>query len=471
MLRRFSINFAILSMLIDMLVVVASLSLSAGLRPVLNGISFIKTIPAGMGLPLPLYGLFPCITVIIFSSFALYDGKKFLRAVDEFSTLTLAFMILSIALAGILYLSFRDVSRALFVLFILIAFCGFLLWRALARGYFRLRREWLEEGTRCILVVGAGPLGQKVCDQISTHAVENLRVVGYLDDDGQDMAEGINILGKAEDIKQVVPEYCVTDVVIALPHSAYQNLTRIVTLLEDTPVRIWVALGFFDLALYKMDIADMAGIPMLDLRAPALSEYQLQVKRAFDLLIGSIALVVSLPIMIVSALVIWLQDHGSIIFKQQRAGENGRMFTIYKFRTMVPNAEQLSASVAHTDENGIIIHKTRSDPRVTPMGRFLRRTSLDELPQLFNVLEGTMSLVGPRPELPSLVEKYQPWQRKRFTVPPGMTGWWQINGRSDKPMHLNTEDDLYYIQHYSLLLDIVILMRTAWAVIIGKGSF
>jgi len=471
MLRRFSTNFALLSMLIDLLVVVASLALSHALRPALNGVSFIKYISADVGLPLPLYGLFPSITIIIFSAFALYDGKKLLRAVDEFSTLTFAFLVLTVALAGILYLSFRDVSRILFVLFIILAYCGFLLWRIVARGYFRLRKEQLNVADRRMLVVGAGNLGQKVCENISTHAIENLCIVGYMDDDGLAPVEGVNILGRIEDISQIVRDYGVTDVVLALPHSAYQNLTHIVSLIEDAPVRIWVALGFFDLALYRMDIADVAGIPMLDLRAPALSEYQLQVKRAFDLLIGSISLVIALPLMILTALIIWLQDRGPIIFKQKRVGENGRLFTMYKFRTMVPDAEQLDASVVHRDENGNNIHKVRNDPRVTPVGRFLRRTSLDELPQLFNVLGGSMSLVGPRPELPSLVEKYQPWQRKRFTVPPGLTGWWQVNGRSDKPLHLNTEDDLYYIQNYSLFLDIVILIRTAWAVIIGRGSF
>lgn len=471
MLRRFSTNFALLSMLIDMLVIVASLSLSTYLRPSLSGISSIKYIPAGEGLPFPLYVLFPCITLIIFSAFALYDGKKLLRVVDEFSTLTFASLVLSVALAGILYLSFREVSRVLFILFVFMAYCGLLLWRILAREYFRLRREQLNVADRRMLVVGAGDLGQKVCENITTHAIENLCIVGYIEDDGLEPVEGLDILGQIEDISQVVHEHGVTDVVIALPHSAYQDLTHIVSLIEDAPVRIWVALGFFDLALYKMDITDVAGIPMVDLRASALSEYQRQIKRAFDLVLGSISLVLSLPIMIISALIIWLQDRGPILFKQQRIGENGRLFTMYKFRTMVPNAEQLGAIVTRSDENGNSIHKTRDDPRITPVGRFLRRSSLDELPQLFNVLEGTMSLVGPRPELPFLVEKYQPWQRKRFTVPPGMTGWWQITGRSDKPMHLNTEDDLYYIQNYSLYLDIVILIRTAWAVIIGKGSY
>ena len=149
--------------------------------------------------------------------------------------------------------------------------------------------------------------------------------------------------------------------------------------------------------------------------------------------------------MLLSALMIFLEDGVPILFRQQRVGENGHVFEMLKFRTMVRNAEQLQAQVEKRDSNGNLIHKTKDDPRITRVGHLLRRLSFDELPQLFNVLGGSMSLVGPRPEMPSLVENYQPWQRKRFVIPPGLTGWWQVNGRSDKPMHLHTEDDLYYI--------------------------
>jgi lipopolysaccharide/colanic/teichoic acid biosynthesis glycosyltransferase len=144
---------------------------------------------------------------------------------------------------------------------------------------------------------------------------------------------------------------------------------------------------------------------------------------------------------------------------------------MYKFRTMVENAEQLRHLVERQDGQGHVVHKVADDPRVTGVGHLLRRTSMDELPQFFNVLKGEMSLVGPRPELPFLVDCYELWQRKRFAVPQGITGWWQVNGRSDKLMHLNTEDDLYYVQNYSLLLDLQILLKTVWVVLRGKGAF
>ncbi len=197
----------------------------------------------------------------------------------------------------------------------------------------------------------------------------------------------------------------------------------------------------------------------------------IMVKRAFDFSLGLIALLLVLPLMALVALLVYLEDGSPIIFRQTRVGKNGCLFEIYKFRTMVKNAEQLQALVEQRDAHGNRLQKIKDDPRVTRIGRNLRRFSLDELPQLFNVLAGTMSLVGPRPEVPHLVERYEPWQYKRFAVPPGMTGWWQINGRSDRPMHLHTEDDLYYIQNYSIWLDLQIILKTVWVVIIGKGAY
>jgi exopolysaccharide biosynthesis polyprenyl glycosylphosphotransferase len=306
--------------------------------------------------------------------------------------------------------------------------------------------------------------------QIRESVSENRTLVGFVDDD-HPQANRTRTLGPLAALKSILQQHAVTDVVIALPYSAYHQMTDIVACLDDQPVGVWIALGFFDLALYRTDIADFAGIPMLDLRASAIDDYQRLIKRAFDIVIALAALLPALPLMAVCALLILLDDGPPVLLRQKRAGENGRLFEMLKFRTMVRNAQALQRQVEKRDAHGNLIHKTKDDPRVTRVGRLFRRLSLDELPQLFNILAGTMSLVGPRPEMPYLVEKYQPWQRKRFAVPPGLTGWWQVNGRSDKPMHLHTEDDLYYIQNYSIWLDLQIIVRTVWVVLVGKGSY
>ncbi len=469
MLRRFSINFALFSMMLDGISVVCGLWLSAAIRPALNAFSFIRPMRDSVVVPAFLYILFPIVWVIIFSSLSIYDGRKFLRAADELAALFLSTFIASISSAGILYFSYRDVSRALFVVFVAGTFLVCLLWRAFARIYFRAQPQ-SSAISRRLLVIGAGPLGQAVGKHIQDSPSENLALIGFVDDGYRAGAE-IASLGNLENVKDLIGTHQITDVVIALPYSAYHKMAEITTCLDDLPVGVWVALGFFDLALYRTNIEDFAGIPMLDLRASAIDDYQRLIKRAFDVFFVLFLLIPALPLMVLSALMIFLEDGRPIIFRQKRVGENGRLFEMLKFRTMVKNAEQLQSQVEKWDAAGNLIHKTKDDPRVTRVGRLLRRLSLDELPQLFNILAGSMSLVGPRPEMPYLVEKYQPWQRKRFAVPPGLTGWWQVSGRSDKPMHLHTEDDLYYIQNYSIWLDLQIIIRTLWVVLIGKGSY
>lgn len=469
MLRRFSINLALFSMLLDGATVSFSLWLAAWLRPWLNHLSSITPIPGTIIVPPSLYLVFPVIWVLVYSSLSIYDGRKYLRIVDEFTALTLGASIASVSAAGVLYFSYRDVSRAQFLLFVLLVYVLHFFWRALIRYYFRTQTVFTDKPRR-ILIVGSGPLAQNVRDHMKLAEAPNLECIGFVDNPSEH-GDATALMGDSRNIRELVGGHQINEVVIALPHSEYHQMSDIVQKLEDLPVRVWVALGFFDLALYKTDIEDFAGIPMLDLRASAINDYQRMIKRAFDVVFALAALLPALPLMALSALLVYLDDGAPVLFRQKRAGENGHLFEMLKFRTMVRDAEQVQGQVAKRDESGNVIHKSKEDSRVTRVGRFLRRLSLDELPQLFNVLRGDMSLVGPRPELPSLVEKYQPWQRKRFAVPPGITGWWQVNGRSDKPMHLHTEDDLYYIQNYSIFLDIQILLRTIWVVFIGKGAY
>ena len=184
-------------------------------------------------------------------------------------------------------------------------------------------------------------------------------------------------------------------------------------------------------------------------------------KRLFDFTLALFGLIFSAPIWLVSAVLVWIEDPGPILFVKNSVGKGGINFRQFKFRTMVPGAEESTGPVLASEE----------DKRILLVGRILRKTALDELPQLINILRGEMSFVGPRPEMPWLVDKYESWQRKRFEVPQGLTGWWQINGRADKPMYLHTEDDLFYIRNYSLWLDFQIILRTVVGVITGRGAY
>jgi exopolysaccharide biosynthesis polyprenyl glycosylphosphotransferase len=213
-------------------------------------------------------------------------------------------------------------------------------------------------------------------------------------------------------------------------------------------------------------------MPLVTLKEPALDGVERIAKRALDLAVTSAALLLLWPVMLLVAAAIKLDSSGPVLFKQQRVGMNGRLFRMYKFRSMRADADKdIDVILENTPDGRRQLRKDLPDPRITRVGRHLRRWSLDELPQLFNVLRGEMSIVGPRPELPLLAAQYEPWQRKSLCVPPGITGWWQITDRADESQSLRSEADLYYIRNYSLLFDLQILLRTVAAVVKGKGAY
>jgi exopolysaccharide biosynthesis polyprenyl glycosylphosphotransferase len=466
MFRRFSITYAIYSMILDGVLAGFSLIIACATRPLYNGLPGVETVPFPIELPAPFYGLFPLMWVAVLLGFSVYDGRRSFKVVDEFAALSLGSLFAGVLMAGVLYVGYREMSRVIFLVFLAQTFALMLFWRVVARIVFRLRLPGLAPAARRVLILGAGEGGARLAQLVRAQAGLGLELVGFLDDD-----PACHPIAPLQSLRQVVKEQSIADVVVALPRAAHERLNWAVSVLHDLPVQVWVIPDYFSLALHQASVEEFAGIPMLDLRAPALSEVQRLVKRAFDLVVCFFSLPLSLPLIGGIALAVKLDSPGPAFYRARRMGENGRTFGMLKFRSMVCNADQLLAQVARRDEQGNFIHKIPGDPRVTRLGRFLRRTSLDELPQLINVLAGDMSLVGPRPEMPELVEQYAPWQRKRFAVPQGMTGWWQVNGRSDKPMHLHTEEDLYYVQHYSIWLDLQILLKTAWVVLRGKGAF
>jgi exopolysaccharide biosynthesis polyprenyl glycosylphosphotransferase len=470
MFRRFSVNFALFSIGLDAILVMLALAIAIHLRPFLNYLPFTQNLNKPLNIPVLLYLISPLIWVALLLLFSVYDGRRNLQVFDEITSLTLGSLLAMVSIAGILYLSYRDVSRLLFLVFVLLAYTGLLFWRLAYRIAFRLGNGRSVQ-QRLVLIVGAGTVGLELMSKIVENPYLGLKLAGFLDDDPDKLTERDNILGTLANARRIIIDYEVHDVVIALPSYAYERVSNLVAELHDLPVKVWVIPDYFHLALHKAVVEEFAGIPMFDLRAPALNDFQRLVKRAFDLFVAVLFSPFILIMMGMIAIAIRLEGPGPILLRQQRVGENGRLFGMFKFRTMVPNAEKLRHLVEHFDEEGNFIHKSSHDPRVTRVGRFLRKTSLDEWPQFLNILRGEMSLVGPRPELPYLVEQYEPWQRTRFAVPQGLTGWWQVNGRSDKPMHLHTEDDLYYVKNYSLMLDIQILLRTVDVVLRGRGAY
>jgi exopolysaccharide biosynthesis polyprenyl glycosylphosphotransferase len=470
MQRTFGVSpLSLLLLVSDAALVAAGLWLSSLLRPALPFGRELSS--AATQVPVAVLGLAEACWLVALAAWGAYDRRKVLRWTQEAWRVFAGACIGTILLAGALYLSFRNLSRLQFAYFFLIAVGLLLTGRALLRIYFRLVGRSRAGSSNRVLIVGAGSLGQRVAAVIREHGRWGYSLVGFADDSSALAAaevEGARVLGSVDEVSRIVGERRVEEVWVALPPRAYDRLATLVADLERQPVRIKVVPDYFSLALVRAKPEVIGGMPLIGLREPVIEGSPRLLKRVFDLVVGSILTFVAAPLLALVALLIRLEGPGPILIRQQRVGENGRLFGMLKFRTMLAGVERAAAAEA---EEGAPPHKRRDDPRVTPWGRFLRRFSLDELPQLFNVLRGDMSLVGPRPELPWLVDRYQPWQRKRFAVPQGLTGWWQINGRSDKPMHLNTEDDLYYVYNYSLWLDILILLRTPLVVLLGKGAF
>jgi exopolysaccharide biosynthesis polyprenyl glycosylphosphotransferase len=326
-------------------------------------------------------------------------------------------------------------------------------------------------GKRRTVIASAGTLGHDVVAMFKEYSSQAFTLVGCLDDSPCERSNGLPMLGPLESARQVIREHSVDDVVIIMPHHARLRLNQMLADLQQVPVEIRIMPDPLSLTTFRAIIDDFDRASLRSSGEPALDSCQRWVKRAMDLVLGSIALVLALPIMIVVGIAIAIDSPGSIVFRQWRVGQNGKLFRMYKFRSMIRDAEAHLNEVIEWAEDGHVIHKKRDDCRVTRIGRFIRTTSLDELPQLLNVLKGEMSLVGPRPELPWLVAQYEPWQHKRFLVPQGITGWWQVNGRSDELMHKHTERDIYYVQNFSLLLDLWILWKTVGVVVRGFGAF
>ncbi len=363
------------------------------------------------------------------------------------------------------------VSRPFLFLFagldVLFLVAGKLAVRLLAR---QVRRRGYNY--RTLLLVGINPRAEEVAQIIQAHPHWGLKVLGFVAPNGShpETAGGLPVLGTADDLPRILQEQVVDEVIFVLSRRQLEEFEESFLLCAELGIRARVALSFPHMKA-RVLLDDLEGIPLLTFTNSPLAPFPMFVKQLVDLLVATIGLALAALPMLAMALAIKLGSRGPVLFRQERCGLNGRRFTLYKFRTMYEDAERRRAEVAHLNEVHGPAFKARRDPRVTTVGRVLRRLSLDELPQLINVLKGDMSLVGPRPPLPDEVAQYERWQRRRLSMKPGLTGLWQVSGRAGlDDFNRWIALDLAYIDQWSLWLDVKILLKTVPAVLSTQGA-
>jgi len=336
---------------------------------------------------------------------------------------------------------------------------------------------WLRTrgiGVARVIIVGAGEVGRTVMRTIVARPELGYQVVGFVDDNpekGQTDIGRFRALGPTNNLARLIEEEAVDEVIVTLPWMYHRKIMGIVRECERRQVRARIVPDLFQMSLSHVDVDDLGGVPLISVRPVGFERGALVVKRAMDVLGALVGLTLGAPVLALIALAVRLDSPGPVVFRQTRMGVDGKTFNMYKFRSMREGAETELERYRELNEADGPLFKIRDDPRLTRVGRFLRRTSLDELPQLWNVLRGEMSLVGPRPPIPAEVSRYMEWHKRRLEVRPGMTGLWQVSGRSLLSFDEMVLLDIYYIENWSLWLDLKILLRTVPQVLFGSGAY
>jgi exopolysaccharide biosynthesis polyprenyl glycosylphosphotransferase len=365
------------------------------------------------------------------------------------------------------------ISRSFLALFALFSTVALLSEKLALRLTARLLRE-RGLNYRTIVVVGTSASAVGIVQSIQAHRWWGYRVLGFVDGGEEDALRDPRaqpILGTLADLDALRSRVIVDEVVFALPARSLAHFENCVIALQEQGTLVRFALDLFPHARARVLTQEIDGVPLVSMAMSPSGPLEMALKRGVDIALSLALLALAWPVLLVVALGIRITGRGGVFFQQRRCGLNGRQFTLYKFRTMVEGAHERMTEVAHLNEVDGPVFKVRRDPRVTRFGRFLRRFSLDELPQLWNVLRGDMSLVGPRPPIPEEVARYERWQLRRLAMKPGLTGLWQISGRSGLDFERWMALDLQYIDTWSPWLDLKILLKTVPVVISGRGAF
>jgi exopolysaccharide biosynthesis polyprenyl glycosylphosphotransferase len=324
------------------------------------------------------------------------------------------------------------------------------------------------------VILGSGVVARQVYDRLQIAPHLSLEVVGLVDDDVHyETSPTLPHLGNLDDLEQIIHTHDIDRVIIAFTRSGHHDLLRAIRVCWDNHVAIDIVPRLFEFLDGARALDQIGGMPMLSITVPRLSPSARAIKRASDVVLSTLGLLALFPLLVGAAIAIKLDSRGPVFFRQRRVGRNGKHFEIFKFRSMYVDAEERKAELADLNEaNDGVMFKIRGDPRITRVGAIIRRTSIDELPQLFNVLAGTMSLVGPRPLIPEEIAAFdEGWHRRRLDLRPGITGPWQIYGRSDIPFQDMLRFDYQYVAGWSLARDFEILLSTVPVAVSGRGAY
>lgn len=412
-----------------------------------------------------------CCTLYINGMYRSLRTKTFLEVV--WIIIKAAFLT-TIAFGTFVFLfKLKFVSRSFFTIFTALSCITIALEKFLVFGIMHyVRRQGYNY--RRLIVVGTGSRAANFIDKIKRHPEWGLRIVGVVEDEKAHqgrMVQDVEIIGALEELQNILHKDPVDEVVFIVPRSKLDNITNSLYICETAGVKATIAVDLFDFKIAKSRQTALEDIPLITFETTPAVEWQLFVKRTADILISGIGLILLSPVFLIVAILIKATSRGPVLFMQKRVGLNGREFILCKFRTMRQGADEKLPELADLNIMKGPVFKIKNDPRVTLVGKFLRKFSIDELPQLFNVFMGHMSLVGPRPPLTNEVIKYAPWQRRRLSMRPGITCLWQISGRNKIDFDEWMKLDLEYIDNWSLWLDFKTLVKTIPVVLFGIGAY
>jgi len=429
---------------------------------------------------LAMLGLMPVVWLASLVLFRAYETRFMGLGSEEFDRVLRASVFTLAALATFSWAFKLEIARGYVVIALPLGTAALLFMRYLLRQHLHRQRR-RGHGMQQVIVVGHEQGAVDLVRQLVRSSYHGMAVAGVClppgvsastDEQAALAAMGVPVLGGFDDVAEVSAREAIDAVaVLPTPELDGRALRRLAWALEETHAELYVAPAITEVFGPRLAIRPVSGLPLLHLERPQLSGLGRICKGTFDRVSAAAGIVLLAPVLLAVALAVRLDDGGPVFFRQERVGLEGRGFAMLKFRTMVVDAEARLSSLASTDEGNGVLFKMRSDPRVTRVGRVLRRLSLDELPQLFNVLVGQMSLVGPRPPLAREVAVYEHDARRKLLVKPGLTGLWQVSGRSDLDWDESVRLDLRYVENWSFALDMMILWRTLGAVVRSRGAY